>query len=92
MQRAEARDGGDALEDRPQCLTARERGSPATRLDAGHADGAAWSGGNLVRPLIHGAVYFAELVACVREMQEGDLLLFTDWRGDPTGSRSPHLT
>jgi phosphatidylserine/phosphatidylglycerophosphate/cardiolipin synthase-like enzyme len=64
-------------------LTARERGNPATRLDAGHADGAAWSDGNLVRPLIHGAVYFAELVACMREMRDGDLLLFTDWRGDP---------
>ena len=63
-------------------LTHRERGNPATRLDAGHEDGTAWSGGNLVRPLVHGAVYFAELVACIGGMQAGDLLLFTDWRGD----------
>ena len=42
-------------------LTAQERGNPATRLDARHPDGEAWSGGNLVRPLVHGATYFAEL-------------------------------
>lgn len=64
-------------------LTRRERGNPATRLDAHREEGAAWSVGNLARPLIHGAAYFAALVACVREMVDGDLLLFTDWRGDP---------
>lgn len=64
-------------------LTARERGNPATRLDAAHDDGTAWSDGNQVRPLIHGAVYFAELVSCISEMRDGDLLLFADWRGDP---------
>jgi phosphatidylserine/phosphatidylglycerophosphate/cardiolipin synthase-like enzyme len=64
-------------------LTAAERGNPATRLDAGHQDGAAWSVGNEVRPLIHGTPYFAELLARVRVMRAGDLLLFTDWRGDP---------
>jgi phosphatidylserine/phosphatidylglycerophosphate/cardiolipin synthase-like enzyme len=64
-------------------LTPRERGNPATRLDAEHEDGTAWSNGNHVQPLIHGAVYFAALAACIGEMQHGDLLLFTDWRGDP---------
>jgi phosphatidylserine/phosphatidylglycerophosphate/cardiolipin synthase-like enzyme len=64
-------------------LTPRERGNPATRLDEEHEDGTAWSAGNLVRPLIHGAAYFAALAACVRGMRDGDLLLFTDWRGDP---------
>lgn len=32
---------------------------------------------------MHGAVYFSHLLRCVRSMQAGDLLLFTDWRGDP---------
>ena len=32
---------------------------------------------------MHGAVYFAELARRVGEMGGGDLLLFTDWRGDP---------
>ena len=64
-------------------LTPRERGNPATRLDEEHEDGTAWSNGNRVVPLIHGAAYFAALAACVREQREGDLLLFTDWRGDP---------
>ncbi|MFL6076843.1 MAG: phospholipase D family protein [Mycobacteriales bacterium] len=64
-------------------LTAAERGNPATGLDRRRGDGVAWSTGNLVRPLVHGAAYFAELAAAVRGMREGDLLLFTDWRGDP---------
>ncbi|NWF25713.1 phospholipase [Streptomyces sp. PKU-EA00015] len=64
-------------------LTARERGNPATRLDRRRPDGTAWSAGNEVRPLVHGATYFAELLAAVRALRAGDLLLFTDWRGDP---------
>src|SRR5439155_26184415 len=38
-------------------LAAAERGNPATRLDARHSGTAAWSAGNEVRPLIHGAAY-----------------------------------
>ncbi|MFJ9592155.1 phospholipase D family protein [Streptomyces virginiae] len=69
---------------RVQWLLVRgERGNPATRLDDRRADGAAWSWGNRARPLVHGASYFAELLAAVDAMGEGDLLLFTDWRGDP---------
>lgn len=64
-------------------LTAAQRGNPATRLDSRHRDGLAWSAGNEVRPLIHGASYFGELLGRVRAMERGDLLLFTDWRGDP---------
>ncbi len=64
-------------------LTPAERDNPATRLDSRHADGAAWTSGNLVRPLIDGATYFAELHRCVEQMRRGDLLVFTDWRGDP---------
>jgi phosphatidylserine/phosphatidylglycerophosphate/cardiolipin synthase-like enzyme len=43
----------------------------------------AWTEGNLVRPLIHGAAYFAELHHRVSQMRDGHLLMFTDWRGDP---------
>ncbi|MEV6211379.1 phospholipase D family protein [Kitasatospora sp. NPDC051914] len=64
-------------------LTAGERGNPATALDRRRPGGTAWSTGNLVRPLVHGAEYFAELLAAVRRQRAGDLLLFTDWRGDP---------
>jgi phosphatidylserine/phosphatidylglycerophosphate/cardiolipin synthase-like enzyme len=64
-------------------LTAEERGNPSTVLDRRHHDGEAWTTGNKVRPLVHGAVYFKELVTRVDAMSHGDLLLFTDWRGDP---------
>jgi phosphatidylserine/phosphatidylglycerophosphate/cardiolipin synthase-like enzyme len=64
-------------------LTAAERGNPATRLDSRHPGGAAWTTGNQVRPLIHGKAYFAELLRRVGNLGAGDLLLFTDWRGDP---------
>jgi hypothetical protein len=63
-------------------LTAAERGNPATRIDARHGDGTAWTAGNTVTPLIHGGTYFAELESRVAAMTAGDLLLFTDWRGD----------
>ncbi|MER7521064.1 phospholipase D family protein [Streptomyces sp. NPDC126499] len=64
-------------------LTVTERGNDSTRLDRRHPDGAAWTRGNDVRPLVHGAAYFAELLGAVRAQRAGDLLLFTDWRGDP---------
>src|SRR5664280_2168706 len=64
-------------------LTSKERGNPSTRLDARHLGGAPWTEGNMVRPLIHGATYFAELHRRVSQMRDGDLLMFVDWRGDP---------
>ncbi len=64
-------------------LTAAERDNPDTEIDRRHANGFAWTEGNEVRPLLHGAPYFAELLESVRAMRRGDLLLFTDWRGDP---------
>lgn len=70
-------------------LLAAERGNPATLVDSRRGDGLAWSTGNEVRPLVHGASYFAELLARVNRMQAGDLLLFTDWRGDPDERLSP---
>jgi phosphatidylserine/phosphatidylglycerophosphate/cardiolipin synthase-like enzyme len=63
-------------------LTQSERGNPATRLDDRHPGDQAWSEGNLVRPLIHGATYFAELHERLEATRAGDLVLFTDWQGD----------
>jgi len=63
-------------------LTRSERANPQTRLDERHGDDRAWSEGNLVRPLIHGATYFRELYDAVEATREGDLVLFTDWQGD----------
>jgi phosphatidylserine/phosphatidylglycerophosphate/cardiolipin synthase-like enzyme len=63
-------------------LSREERGNPAATVDD-HADpGTAHSSGNLVRPLIHGRAYFRELLPAIRRLNSGDLLLFTDWRGD----------
>jgi phosphatidylserine/phosphatidylglycerophosphate/cardiolipin synthase-like enzyme len=39
--------------------------------------------GNAVRPLVHGANYFARLVEVVEQTTAGDQIFFTDWRGDP---------
>ncbi|MDX6327218.1 MAG: hypothetical protein QOK15_3572 [Nocardioidaceae bacterium] len=63
-------------------LTKDERGNPTTRLDARHPGSTAWSEGNLVRPLIHGATYFAELHDRIEATGPGDLIFFTDWQGD----------
>lgn len=60
-------------------LTAAERGNPATGIDS---DGA-WTEGNLVRPLVHGASYFQRLHDELRVLRAGDQVFFTDWRGDP---------
>ena len=64
-------------------LTPSQRGNASTSLDRRHHDGSSWTAGNDVEALIHGATYFPELLRCVRAMRAGDLLLFTDWRGDP---------
>lgn len=63
-------------------LTTRERGNPFTRLDY-RTGGQAWTSGNAASVLIHGVSYFARLRAAVEPQRAGDLLLFTDWRGDP---------
>jgi phosphatidylserine/phosphatidylglycerophosphate/cardiolipin synthase-like enzyme len=57
-------------------LTSRERNNPYTTVDA-------FTRGNRVRALVHGAEYFGELCERVSAMTAGDLILFTDWRGDP---------
>jgi phosphatidylserine/phosphatidylglycerophosphate/cardiolipin synthase-like enzyme len=63
-------------------LSKDERGNPQTVLDDPHPGDQAWSEGNLVRPLIHGATYFAELYERIEATREGDLVFFTDWQGD----------
>jgi phosphatidylserine/phosphatidylglycerophosphate/cardiolipin synthase-like enzyme len=63
-------------------LTAAERGNPATQIDA-RSGGRGYTRGNEVRALIHGEDYFHELARHVRATEPGDLILFTDWRGDP---------
>ena len=64
-------------------LTKAERANEQTVLDAHYPGEQAWSGGNHVRPLVHGATYFAELADRIAETRAGDLIYFTDWRGDP---------
>ncbi|HEY3534872.1 MAG TPA: phospholipase D family protein [Pedococcus sp.] len=63
-------------------LTKAERDNPATVLDDRHEGEAAWSTGNLVRPLIHGSTYFAALHDAIEATRPGDLVYFTDWQGD----------
>lgn len=64
-------------------LSRAERGNPASQVQA-HGAGAqeSWSEGNLVRPLVHGATYFARLQAELSALEPGDRVWFTDWRGD----------
>ncbi len=57
-------------------LTASERGNDATELTA-------WTVGNDVQPLVHGATYFHRLLGAIESSTGEDLILFTDWRGDP---------
>lgn len=64
-------------------LSPDERGNPATGIDRRRGDGLAWSRGNLARPLVHGATYFHELVTVLEQTRAGDVVMFTDWRGDP---------
>ena len=63
-------------------LTAQERGNPAATVDWRHP-GVAWTEGNLVTPLIHGRRYFRRLHEVLGQTCAGDLVFFTDWRGDP---------
>lgn len=61
----------------------RERANEQTTIDDPHPGDQAWSTGNRARPLIHGATYFDELYRRIEATGPGDLIFFTDWRGDP---------
>ncbi len=67
-------------------LTRTERGNPATSVQAGALP---WSEGNLVRPLVDGATYFASLLAELSALAPGDRVWFTDWRGDADERLTP---
>jgi len=64
-------------------LTSSERGNDFSALDRRRPNGSAWSVGNRVETLVHGAAYFRRLLEAIRELGAGDQLYFTDWRGDP---------
>ena len=64
-------------------LIAAERGNEFTGIDRRHPSGAAWTTGNSVETLVHGATYFNRLLKEIRELGAGDQLFFTDWRSDP---------
>ena len=64
-------------------LSGPERGNDFTGLDRRRADRSAWTFGNHVESLVHGATYFARLLAEISALGAGDQLFFTDWRGDP---------
>jgi phosphatidylserine/phosphatidylglycerophosphate/cardiolipin synthase-like enzyme len=64
-------------------LSRPERHNAATALDRRHEGGVAWTAGNEVTALVHGSTYFRELLGCLAQVESGDLVLFTDWRGDP---------
>jgi len=63
-------------ESRGWLLTREQRGNAATRIRP-------WTEGNAVRPLVHGATYFTVLAEALSNAGPGDLVFFTDWRGDP---------
>lgn len=72
----------DDLDEARWFLTARERGNPGTVIDHRRGDDRAWTDGNMVSPLVHGAEYFARLLEAWSKLGPGDLVLLTDWRGD----------
>jgi phosphatidylserine/phosphatidylglycerophosphate/cardiolipin synthase-like enzyme len=63
-------------------LTTEERGNPSTDLDRRRGDGKAWTDGNRVRVLIHGAEYFPNLYETICTLEKDDWVHFTDWEGD----------
>ncbi len=70
-------------------LTARERDNPDTNIDRRHntpgntdSNATAWTTGNEVTLLAHGATYFAALRETLDATKSGDVVMFTDWRCD----------
>jgi phosphatidylserine/phosphatidylglycerophosphate/cardiolipin synthase-like enzyme len=63
-------------------LDARERGNPASGIDRRRGDGRAWTEGNRVEALVHGAEYYPRLLAALRTLRAGDIVAISDWRGD----------
>ena len=63
--------GGGVADLSTWLLSASERGNPRTRLDDLHPGEQAWSSGNRVRALVHGATYFAELFERLEATRDG---------------------
>jgi phosphatidylserine/phosphatidylglycerophosphate/cardiolipin synthase-like enzyme len=63
-------------------LDARERGNQASGIDRRRGDGRAWTEGNRVEALVHGAEYYRRLLAALRTLRAGDVVAISDWRGD----------
>ena len=63
-------------------LAPEERGNPATQIDSRRPSDAAWTEGNDVSVLVDGVTYFARLAEVIANLERGDQLRFTDWRGD----------
>jgi phosphatidylserine/phosphatidylglycerophosphate/cardiolipin synthase-like enzyme len=63
-------------------LTPDERGNGSTTVDRERAPGVAWTEGNRVEPLIHGATYFTRLVQAFSDLRDRDQVFVADWRGD----------
>ena len=75
-------------------LSAEERANSAEVLDDRKEPSLAWTVGNRVDPLIHGATYFARLVDRLSKLSAGDEVLLLDWRGDDDellGTSGPRL-
>ena len=62
----------------PWFLDARERSYPGHSLVRDEA----WTEGNHVEALVHGATYFWRLAAELQPLVPGDLVCLADWRGD----------
>ena len=63
-------------------LSSAERANRVTKLDAGKPSGVAWTEGNRVEPLVHGATYFSRLHHVLSRLGGDDRVHLTDWRGD----------
>src|ERR1700730_2605603 len=64
-------------------LSPAERGNEFTKLDRRRPDGLAWSSGNKVETLVHGATYFGRLLEAIPSLGAADRIYFPGWRGDP---------
>ena len=63
-------------------LHSTDRGNAASAIDAQRPAGVGWSEGNDVQYLIDGATYFTRLRDALSQLERGDEVRFTDWRGD----------
>ena len=64
-------------------LSPAERDNPMTQIDRRRGGDVAYTLGNDVRVLIHGAEYFTRLLTVLEAVPGGAWIHFTDWRGDP---------